>query len=77
MYYNFVRIHQTLKVMPAMAAGVNHAVRCEPMFPGLRDSGAVDGVSAVQIPGVPSLAQAEVVIASILAPGLWALQSRS
>ncbi len=23
MYYNFVRIHQTLKVTPAMAAGVN------------------------------------------------------
>lgn len=22
MYYNFVRIHQTLKLMPAMAAGV-------------------------------------------------------
>jgi hypothetical protein len=23
MYYNFVRIHQTLKVTPAMAAGVS------------------------------------------------------
>jgi hypothetical protein len=24
MYYNFVRIHQTLKVTPAMAAGETH-----------------------------------------------------
>ena len=24
MHYNFVRIHQTLKVTPAMAAGVTH-----------------------------------------------------
>ena len=27
MYYNFVRIHQTLRITPAMAAGVTDQVR--------------------------------------------------
>ena len=26
MYYNFVRIHQTTRVTPAMAAGVTHTL---------------------------------------------------
>src|SRR6266487_1156896 len=43
----------------------------------LTNSPQFAGISAVQIPGVRSLLQAEVAIASILAPGLWALQSRS
>src|SRR5258706_15372479 len=43
----------------------------------LTNSPQFAGVSAVHIPGVRSLAPAEVAIASILAAGLWALQTRS
>ena len=42
----------------------------------LKNSPQNAGVSAVQIPGVRSLPPAEVAIASILAPGLWARQTR-
>src|SRR5439155_19648793 len=52
--------------------------RYEPMFPGL--SGIARNLRAfprVQMPDVQSLSPAEVAIASILAAGLWALQTRS
>src|SRR6266404_6938038 len=56
----------------------HHAVRCEPMFPGL--SGIARNLRAfprVQMRDVRSLSPTEVAIASILAAGLWALQTRS
>ena len=52
--------------------------RYEPMFPGL--SGIARNLRAfprVQMRDVRSLPPAEIAIASILAPGLWALQTRS
>jgi hypothetical protein len=53
-------------------------VRCEPTFPGLRQIARnLRAFSRVQMRDVRSLSPAEVAIASILAPGLWALQSRS
>src|SRR5260370_37694781 len=56
----------------------HHAVRCEPAFPGLRQIARnLRAVSRVQIRDVRSLLPAEVAIASILAAGLWALQTRS
>ena len=51
-----------------MRTGVSWSLTNSPQFAG---------VSAVQIPGVRSLPPAEVAIASILAPGLWARQTRS
>src|SRR6266446_8047832 len=56
----------------------HHTVRCEPMFPGL--SGIARNLRAfprVQMRDVRSLSPTEVAIASILAAGLWALQTRS
>ena len=44
MHYNFVRIHQTLRVTPAMAAGVSdrpafHRVLHQPVLYALEESG--------------------------------------
>jgi hypothetical protein len=55
----------------------HHAVRCEPTFPGLRQIARnLRAFSRVQMRD-RSLSPAEVATASILAPGLWALQTRS
>jgi hypothetical protein len=57
---------------------LHHAVRCEPMFSGLRQIGRnLRAFPRVQMRDVRSLPPAEVAIASILAAGLWALQTRS
>jgi hypothetical protein len=56
----------------------HHAVRCEPAFPGLRRNARnLRAFWRVQIPGARSLRQTEVAIAWILAPSLWARQTRS
>ena len=39
-HYNFVRIHKTLKMSPAMAAGVDHQLRDMPWIVGLIDARA-------------------------------------
>jgi len=40
MYYNFCRIHKTLKVPPAMAAGVSNTLRDVEWIVGLIDARA-------------------------------------
>jgi len=56
----------------------HHPVRCEPMFPGLRQIARnFRAFPRVRMRDVRSLSPPEVAIASILAAGLWALQTRS
>lgn len=40
LYYNFCRIHQTLRVTPAMEAGLDHTVRDPEWIIGLIDARA-------------------------------------
>ena len=63
MYYNFCRIHQTLRVTPAMAAGVTDHVWT---LAEIVDFADTDRPSAVMRPG-PSLGNDIVIVSNIRA----------